>query len=99
MKKMGAVCLAGVFGAAAAAGLAGCGGYKVPNVEGDKAAPAFGADVQATLSIDAKIDEKDEKKKISGELYGVFLEDINYASYALDDNMVKNGSRTASSPP
>ncbi len=92
MKKMGAVCLAGVFGAAAAAGLAGCGGYKVPNVEGDKAAPAFGADVQATLSIDAKIDEKDEKKKISGELYGVFLEDINYASYALDADLVVNGS-------
>ncbi len=44
-----------------------------------------------TYKIDATVSTKAEDQ-ISDLLFGVFLEDINYASYALDDNLVSNGS-------
>ncbi len=60
-----------------------CGG----GAKYDREAPALSSpDATLTLSPPA------EGTAISGDLFGVFLEDINYASQALDDNMVENGS-------
>lgn len=56
--------------------------------EYDKEAPAFD-NAQATLTVGG-VPEKNAE--ISSELFGVFLEDINFASQALDDNLVVNGS-------
>jgi len=53
----------------------------------DYEASAF-EDPSVTLSADLSDDLTD----ISETLFGVFLEDINYASYALDDNLIINGS-------
>ncbi len=50
-------------------------------------APAYET-ADATLSVGG-VPAKDAD--ISDELFGVFLEDINYASQALDDNLVING--------
>ncbi len=54
----------------------------------NKMAPAY-ASPDALLEVGG-VPEKNAD--ISDELFGVFLEDINYASQALDDNMVANGS-------
>ncbi len=56
----------------------------------DVEAPAF-EDVDATLSLIGGINKTDVNH-ISPDLFGLFLEDINYAGYALDDNLVCNGS-------
>lgn len=45
----------------------------------------------ATLSVNGETDTTDARNIISDTLFGVFLEDINYASYAMDDNLVANG--------
>ena len=84
MKKKIAL-LGGVLCAALLLSATGCGGGEKP----DREASAFD-DAQATLKITG-VDESADGV-ISDELFGVFLEDINYASQALDDNMVKNGS-------
>lgn len=55
----------------------------------DKAAPAYES-ADATVKLTGSLDK--ESQRISGDLFGLFLEDINYASYALDANMVANGS-------
>ena len=88
MKKILSGCLAGVIGATALFGAAACAG-KSP--EADKEALMF-SDPAATFTVDAEVDKSNSRKKISDDLFGVFLEDINYASYALDDNLVVNGS-------
>ncbi len=45
------------------------------------------SDADVTLTADAA-----QVVDISDTLFGVFLEDINYASYAMDDNLLCNGS-------
>ncbi len=57
----------------------------------DEKAPAFDAP-DAVLSLSGSIDKTTASRQISSDLFGIFLEDINYASYALDANMVCNGS-------
>jgi len=52
----------------------------------DKEAPAL-EEADVTLEVSGK-----KGAKISDSLFGVFLEDINYASYLLDDNLIPNGS-------
>ena len=88
MKKVSAVLLAGVFGATALCALAGCASEPVTF---DEEAPAY-TDAAATLTVDGKVNKKDETRRISDSLFGVFLEDINYAGYALTDDLVVNGS-------
>ena len=57
----------------------------------DAEAPAF-ANADATLSLTGAIDKSGEANRISSDLFGLFLEDINYASFALDDNLLINSS-------
>ncbi len=57
----------------------------------DKQAPVF-SDGQATVKLSDKIYKKIEEKSVSSDLFGLFLEDINYASQALDDELIANGS-------
>ncbi len=85
MKKQFTALMAGAVAAALLFSAAGCGGGEKP----DREAPAFD-DAQATLKLTGV--DTGANGDVSDELYGVFLEDINYASQALDDNMVKNGS-------
>ncbi len=97
-KKVLATCLAGAFCASAFLGLVGCGdGGKDPVGDPsepekiDGTAPAFDqADV--TVSLTGGIDKTTASKQISSDLFGLFLEDINFACYGLDDNLVANGS-------
>ncbi len=56
--------------------------------EADKVVAPF-SDQDATLALDGTTNAN---YKISDSLFGVFLEDINYAGYLLDDNLVVNGS-------
>ncbi len=62
-------------------------GAQTPDAE----APAF-SDQQATLSLTGKINKTNARRSVSGDLFGLFLEDINYASQALDDNLIANGN-------
>ncbi len=86
------VFMAGVLGAAMLLA-ASCGETGDPADSGNggseplKPSPAYET-ADATLTVGG-IPEKDAD--ISDELFGVFLEDINYASQALDDNLVVNG--------
>ncbi len=76
-------CLAGVLLASACSCLVGCGG-DIPPLDGklkEFENPAV------TLRANA-----DEGKEISDSLYGLFLEDINYATYAMDDNLILNST-------
>lgn len=84
--------------ASTAFGLVGCGGdddtgdTDPPIVETpDENAPAFDS-ADATLTLSGSIDKTTKNKQISADLFGLFLEDINYASQALDDNLIANGS-------
>ncbi len=56
--------------------------------EPDKTVSAF-SDKDVTLSLDGTVSKN---QTISDSLFGVFLEDINYAGYLLDDNLIPNGS-------
>lgn len=86
MKKRGiAVAVTGVMGATML--LSGCFTPETPDVE----APIF-SDAAATLTLSGSIDKKTEANRISSDLFGLFLEDINFASFALDDNLLINGS-------
>lgn len=93
--KFTAIFLA-VMCAAAACGATACGEKKPepeePVVETpDEEAPAF-SDPAATLTLSGSIDKTTASQQISSDLFGLFLEDINYASYALDDNLIANNS-------
>lgn len=95
-KRIWATCLAGVLCASAAFGLAACGDQNTDNPpvveeKPDESAPAH-ASADATLTLTGSIDKTTANKQISADLFGLFLEDINYASQALDDNMIANGS-------
>lgn len=80
MKRLISGLIAGTLIASMAVGLAACGS------EGK----AFGSP-DVTYKIDGTVSQNAEDQ-ISDLLFGVFLEDINYASYALDDNLIANGS-------
>ncbi len=80
MKKLMTACLAGAVSCAFMFGATGCSGADVN-------AKTYG-DPAATVSVNAVADGKD----ISDDIFGIFLEDINYASYAMDDNIVANGN-------
>ncbi len=90
MKKFLAVSLAALMGTATLIGAAACGESGEQAEQADRDAPVL-SNAQATLSVNGKIDTS-EDNAISDSLFGVFLEDINYASYALDDDLVLNGS-------
>ncbi len=78
MKKLTAACFAGAVACAIMLSSAGCA---------DVSGKTFsGADVTIQAG------PVSEAKDISDLLFGLFLEDINYASYALDANMVANGN-------
>ncbi len=47
------------------------------------------SDQDVTLSLDGRTQDT---MSVSESLFGVFLEDINYAGYLLDDNLIPNGS-------
>ncbi len=81
MKKTVSLMLSGVMAGTLVTGAAACA-EKV-----DYEATAFDAP-EATVTAFTYGDTKE----ISDRLFGVFLEDINFASYALDDNMVVNNS-------
>lgn len=90
MKKFIASVLAGVMSLSAAACLAACGGGEEPEVA-DRAAPAY-ADGEWGAELDLTALPDGEANSVSPDLFGLFLEDINYASFALDDNLIVNGS-------
>ena len=81
MKRALSGFLACAFIAGCAAGLAACG------EQADREGKAFDAP-DAEISAEVKGDGT----RISDRLFGVFLEDINYASYLMDDNLISNGS-------
>ena len=87
MKKIISGCVAGVIGLSAILATAAC----APKEKADRDAPAFD-DPAATLTIDATTDANKKDMRISEDLFGLFLEDINYASQALDDNLVANSN-------
>ena len=89
MKKRAIFSLALTAALASAAVLAACG--KEEAVTYDYEAPKFGTEADVTIDVTAK-KTNGEEGKISDTLFGVFLEDINYASYYLDDDLIKNGS-------
>lgn len=61
------------------------------SVTWDYEAPAFGTNADVTVSVKAKKTDGAEGK-ISDTLFGVFLEDINYAGYYLDNDLILNGN-------
>ncbi len=80
MKKHLTACIAGAVACAVALGTAGC-------AQADEKYQLF-SDPMLTIkstSVEKAVD-------ISDLLFGLFLEDINYASYAMDDNIVANGN-------
>lgn len=87
MKKVISGLLAAVFGASTLLGLAAC----TQKLEYDEEARAFDTP-DVTLSVDATTDKNKAENRISDTLFGLFLEDINYASLALDDNFTANSS-------
>ena len=88
MKKILATALACVMSASALACLAACGGEKE---KADRDVTAY-ADGEWDAKLDLTGLQKGDFGEISPDLYGLFLEDINYASFALDDNLIVNGS-------
>ncbi len=92
MKKKVCLALAAVMACSVALGATACGGESEPETPGvDAQAPAF-SKADATIALSGGVDREDPFMGISPDLFGLFLEDINYASYAMDDNMVVNGS-------
>ncbi len=88
MKKQLLSCVAAVT--ALSCVLCACGGGE--KVTPDYEVEAF-AEPAATFTIDGEVNEKTlARNTISDTLFGVFLEDINYAGYLLDDNLLYNGS-------
>ncbi len=91
MKKLLTVLLSGALAAGSLLSFAACSEGADPNADrqGDKFSSP-----DTTLTVSANKTERE----ISDELFGVFLEDINYAGYALDDDLVANGSFTYRDP-
>lgn len=87
MKKILSGCLAGAFALTALLSAAACADGVEP---GDRKAPAL-SDPHATLTVSGDLNASGAYD-ISDGIYGAFLEDINYASYAMNDNLVANGS-------
>ena len=87
MKKQLSMLLSCVFAAGSLISFAACSDGADPSADrqGDKFSSP-----DVTLTVRAYKTER----TISDELFGVFLEDINYAGYALDDDLVANGSFT-----
>ena len=87
MKKQLSMLLSCVFAAGSLISFAACSDGADPSADrqGDKFSSP-----DVTLTVRANKTER----TISDELFGVFLEDINYAGYALDDDLVANGSFT-----
>lgn len=86
MKKKALSCAAGALSLAMAVSMAACA-----KPEFEREAKAFEAP-SATLTLNGKTEKRNARYQISDTLFGVFLEDINYASYALDDNLLANYS-------
>ncbi len=93
MKRIKSVLMMGMSGVLLVAMLAGCGGgnEEPPAEKPDREAPAF-ADQDATLTLTGAVNTENPEQAVSDDLFGLFLEDINYASQALDDNLIANGS-------
>lgn len=87
MKKRAVISLAATAAIASTFAFAACGG----SAPYDREAAAFGDEADVTISVEAQKTDGNEGK-ISDTLFGVFLEDINYSAYYLDDNLVMNGS-------
>ena len=85
MKKPIAMLFGGVFAVCSLLPFAACSDGADPNA--DRQGGKF-SDPDVTLTVRANKTEH----TISDELFGIFLEDINYAGYALDDDLVANGS-------
>lgn len=92
-RKVLATLSAGIFAAATLCGVTACGTETpdVPTEKADVEAPAF-TDAEATLNLNAAADTQSARYQISDTLFGAFLEDINFAAYALDDNLLANSS-------
>ena len=86
MKKKAVACAAGILSLAMVLSMAACGKESY-----DREAAEFDTP-DATILLDGKTDKKSARYNLSDTLFGVFLEDINYASYALDDNLLVNYS-------
>ncbi len=80
MKKIVTACCASAIACVIAFGAAGCG----TDLNG-KSFSSGEADATITAKLSGSLN-------ISDNLFGIFLEDINYASYAMDANMVNNGN-------
>ncbi len=95
MHKILNIFMAGVLSAAMLFAASACGETGGPTDGGGgnggsepvKAAPAYD-NADATLKVSGVAEKYAD---ISDELFGVFLEDINYASQALDDDLIVNG--------
>ena len=85
MKKPIAMLFGGVFAVCSLLPFAACSDGADPNA--DRQGGKF-SDPDVTLTVRANKTEH----TISDELFGIFLEDINYAGYALDDDLIANGS-------
>ncbi len=70
----------------------GTTGGQTPEPEvADRQAPAYAAG-EWDASLDLELLMRGDNGSVSPDLFGLFLEDINYASFALDDNLIVNGS-------
>ena len=85
MKKPIAMLFGGVFAVCSLLPFAACSDGADPNA--DRQGGKF-SDPDVTFTVRANKTEH----TISDELFGIFLEDINYAGYALDDDLIANGS-------
>ncbi len=77
MKKTTVAAITAAVGISVVLSCAGCGGVSLKSLK------------DPLLEISADFNDRTE---ISSELFGVFLEDINYTSQAMDDNLIANGS-------
>lgn len=89
MKKKLLTCVAALT--ALSCVLCACGGEGGTTVTPDRSADAAYSDPSATFTLDGRA-VQNARNTVSDTLFGVFLEDINYAGYLLDDNLVYNGS-------
>ncbi len=90
-KQLSALLVSGVLGTAMLLGACAPSEDAFVPETPDAEAPAF-SDAAATLSLTGAIDTASAANTISADLFGLFLEDINYASFALDDNLLINSS-------
>ncbi len=91
MKKLLTGCLSGILATSMLIGAAACGQDNPPVLPVDPSPDRVGTaflNPTATMSVT----ETDSSAKISDKLFGIFLEDINYASFLMDDNFIVNGS-------